>query len=62
MLVGRFDFSSEFFALGFFVLRDLSYSQFLAADFNWRQFNAKSQMKSSPKLVPFFALNRNCGL
>ena len=41
----------------------LSRSQFQAAELNWRQFNTKSQMKSAPKLVPFFfILNLNSGI
>ena len=48
----------------FCVFRDLNYSQseFQAAEFNWRQFNSKSQMKSAPKLVPFFTLNLISGI
>ena len=35
-----------------------SQSQFHAAELNVRHFNTKSQMKSAPKLVPFFTLIR----
>ena len=38
-----------------------SQSQFHAAELNWRQFNTQSEMKSAPKLVPFFTLNLNSG-
>ena len=61
----NFDFSSDFYALDFlrFAWSKIpSQSQFRAADFNWRQFNAKNQMKIAPKLVPVFTLNLNCGI
>ena len=51
--------------LTFCVSRDLkcSQSQFQTDELNWRQFNTKSQMKSAPKLVPFFfTLNLNSGI
>ena len=57
-----FDFSSDFLALDFLRFlwsKILSQSQFQAAEFDWRQFNTKSQVKNSPKLVPFFTLNFN---
>ena len=60
-----FDFSSDFYALDFLHFawsKTLSYSQFQVAELNWRQFNTKSQMKSAPKLVPFFTLNLNSGI
>ena len=52
-----FFFSSDFYALDFLRFawsKILSQSQFQAAELNWRQFNTKSQLKSAPKLVPFF--------
>ena len=64
-LLDNFDFSSDFYVLDFLRLvwsKILSQSQFQSAEFNWRQFNTKSQMKSAPKLVPFFTLNLNSGI
>ena len=48
-----------FTLLTFCVQRDPKFSQskFQAAEFNWRQFNTTHQMKSAPKLVPFFTFN-----
>ena len=42
--------------LRFALSKILSQSQFQAAELKQRQFNAKSQMKSAPKLVSFFTL------
>ena len=53
------DFSSDFYALDFMRFawsKILSQSKFQAAELNWLQFDAKSQMKIAPKLVPFFLL------
>ena len=53
----NFDFSSDFYSLDFLRFawsKILSQWQIQAAEFNWRQFNTKSQMKSAAKLVPFF--------
>ena len=64
-VLDNFDFSSDFYAfdlLRFAWSKILSQSEFQAAEFNWRQFNTKSQMKSAPKLVPFFTLNLNSGI
>ena len=61
----NFDFSSDFYALDFLSFawsKILSQSLFQAAEFIWRQYNTKSQMKSAPKLVPFFTLNLNSGI
>ena len=61
----NFDFSNDFYALDFLRFawsKILSQLQFQAAELNWRQFNTKSQMKTSPKLVPFFILNLNSGI
>ena len=61
----NFDFSSDFYALDFLRIeryKILSQSQLQAAELNWRQFNTKSQMKSAPKLEPFFTLNLNSGI
>ena len=55
-----FDFLSDL--LRFVLSKILSQSQFQAAEFNWRQFNTKSQMKSAPKLVSFFTLNLDSGI
>ena len=65
VLLDRFDFLSDFYALDFMRFawsKILSQSEFEAAELNWRQFNTKSQMKSAPKLVPFFTLNLNSGI
>ena len=59
------DFASDFYALDFLRFawsKFLSQSHFQAAELNWRQFNSKSQLKSAPKLVPFFSLNFNSGI
>ena len=40
-------------------LKILSQLQFQAVELNGEQFNTKSQMKSTPKLVPFSTLNLN---
>ena len=65
-LLDRFDFSSNFCALDFLRFawsKILSQSQFQAAELSWSQFDTKkSQMKSAPKLVPFFTLNINSGI
>ena len=64
-LLDILDFSSDFYALDFlrFALpKILSQAQFQAAEFNWRQFKTKSQMKSAPKPVSFFNLNLNSGI
>ena len=59
-LLDNFDFSNDFHALDFLRFAKIrSQSQFQAAELNWRQFHTKSQMKSAPKLVPFFTLNLN---
>ena len=61
----NFDFSGDFYALDFLRFawsKNLSQSQFQAPELNWRQFNTKSQLKSAPKLVSFFALNLNSGI
>ena len=61
-LLNIFDFSNDFFDVDFLRFawsKILSQSQFQAAECNWRQFNTKSQVKSSPKLVPFFTLYLN---
>ena len=63
--IDSFDFSSGFYALDFLRIalsKILSQSHFQAAELNWWQFNTKRQMKSSPKLVPFFTLNLNSGI
>ena len=60
-----FDFSCDFYDLDFFRFacpKIFSQSQFQAAELNLRQFDIKSQMKSAPKLVPFFTLNLNSGI
>ena len=57
--------ASDFYALDFLRFawsKIFSQSQFQAAELNWRQFNTKSQMKSAPKLVPFFSLNLISGI
>ena len=62
LALDRFDFSSDFYALDFLRFawsKILSQSKFQAAELNWRQFNAKSQIKSAPKPVQFFTLNLN---
>ena len=56
----RFDFSIDFYAFDFFVLRDLNLSLTFtvsAAEPKWQQFTTKIRMKSAPKLVYFFTLN-----
>ena len=56
--------SSEFYALDFlrFALsKILSQSQFQAAEFNRRQFNTKSQMKSA-ETGAIFTSNLNSGI
>ena len=61
----NFDFSSDFYALDFLRFawyKIISQSQFHAAELNWRQFNTESQMKSAPKLVPFFTLYLNSSM
>ena len=61
----NFYFWSDFYALDFLRFawsKILSQSQFQAAEFNWRQFNAENQMKSAPKREPFFTLNLNSGI
>ena len=65
ILLDRFDFSSDFYALDFLCFawsEILCESQFQAAELIWWQFNTKSQMKSAPKLVSFFTLNLNSGI
>ena len=64
-LLDNFDFSTDFHAFDFLLFacsKILSQSQFQADELNWRQFNTKSQMKSAPKLVPFFTFNLNSGI
>ena len=64
-LLDHFDFSSAFYTLDFLRFawsKILSQSHIQAAEFNWRQFNTNSQMKSAPKLVPLFTLNLNSGI
>ena len=60
ILTFRVTFSPWLFAFSWSKI--LSQSQFQAAEFNWRQFNTKSQMKIAPKLVPFFTLNLKSGI
>ena len=64
-LLDNFEFSSDFYVLDFLRFawsKILSQSQFQAAKLNWRQLNAKSQLKSAPELVSFFTLNLNSGI
>ena len=56
LLSDRFDFSSDFYALDFFVSRDSSFvfiHKCQQLNSKWQQFTTKSQMKSAPKLEYF---------
>ena len=57
------NFEVAFKPLNFCVSLDqiFSQSQFQEPDFNWRQLNAKGQIKNAQKLFPFFTLNLNSG-